>query len=129
MTFSEDVVKDAWELVEGKCECSRSSHQHAEGRCNRHLILESRGKVGWGGWEACPIDGIDAAADPDILKPSIFESFRFIHFNRILHRYERDYSGVKTVLKSVTYIIVRKKRGVFCSPSFNLIVETHVFRH
>ena len=60
MTFPEDVVKDAWELVEGKCECSRSSHHHPEGRCNRHLIPESRGKVGWGGWEACPIDGIEA---------------------------------------------------------------------
>jgi hypothetical protein len=55
MPFSEDVVKDAWELVESKCECTRSSHQHQEGRCNKHLIWESRGK--WGGWDACPVDG------------------------------------------------------------------------
>ncbi len=47
MTFPEDVVNDAWELVEGKCECSRQAHQHPEGRCNKHLMQESRAK--WGG--------------------------------------------------------------------------------
>jgi hypothetical protein len=57
MTFPEDVVNDAWELVEGKCECTRAAHQHLEGRCVKHLMRDSRGKVGWGGWEACPIDG------------------------------------------------------------------------
>jgi hypothetical protein len=57
MAFPEDVVKDAWELVESKCECTRALHQHTEGRCSKHLIWENRGTVGWGGWEACPIDG------------------------------------------------------------------------
>jgi len=57
MAFSEEVVKDAWELVEGKCECTRTAHQHPEGRCNKHLLWEKRGQVGWGTWEACPIDG------------------------------------------------------------------------
>ncbi len=57
MAFPEEVVKDAWELVEGKCECSRTVHQHPEGRCNKRLSLEKRGQVGWGAWEACPIDG------------------------------------------------------------------------
>jgi hypothetical protein len=60
MTFPDDVVKDAWELVEGKCECTRAEHQHAEGRCNKHLLWEKRGDVGWGAWEANPIDGIEA---------------------------------------------------------------------
>ena len=57
MVFSEEVVKDAWELVEGKCECTRATHQHPEGKCNKRLSLEKRSQVGWGAWEACPIDG------------------------------------------------------------------------
>lgn len=57
MAFAEDVVKDAWELVEGKCECARSMHNHPEGRCNKHMIWESKGQIGWGGWDACFIDG------------------------------------------------------------------------
>ena len=57
MPFPEDVVKDAWELVEGKCECSRASHQHMNGACGKALDWEKRGQVGWGSWEACHIDG------------------------------------------------------------------------
>ena len=57
MTFPEDVVKDAWELVEGRCECYKASHNHPDGRCNKRLAAEKRGQAGWGGWEACPIDG------------------------------------------------------------------------
>ncbi len=57
MAFPEDVVKDAWELVEGKCECTRTSHQHPDLRCNKQLMWEKKGQVGWGGWDACPIDG------------------------------------------------------------------------
>ena len=60
MAFPEDVVKDAWELVEGKCECTRKSHQHPDVRCNKHMMWESQDKVGWGGWKACPIDGNQA---------------------------------------------------------------------
>lgn len=60
MAFPDDVIKDAWELVEGKCECSRNAHQHTGGRCNKQLSWEKRGKVGWGAWEAHPIDGIPA---------------------------------------------------------------------
>jgi hypothetical protein len=58
MSFPDDVVKDAWELVEGKCECSRQVHQHLEGRCNKHLLWGKRDQVGWGAWQAHPIDGI-----------------------------------------------------------------------
>ena len=57
MAFPEDVVKDAWELVEGKCECTRSFHNHPEGRCNKHMMWENKGQIGWGGWDACHIDG------------------------------------------------------------------------
>jgi hypothetical protein len=60
MDFPEDVVKDAWELVEGKCECGRSVHQHPEGTCNKKLLWEKRNNIGWGAWEAHPIDGISA---------------------------------------------------------------------
>jgi hypothetical protein len=45
MAFPENVVKDAWELVEGRCECNRTSHQHPEGRCNTFIM----GKEGPGG--------------------------------------------------------------------------------
>ncbi len=57
MPFPDDVIKDAWELVEGKCECSKANHNHPEVRCNKRLTFEKRGEVGWGGWEASPIDG------------------------------------------------------------------------
>ena len=57
MTFPEGVVKDVWELVEGKCECTNPMHQHRDGRCNKAITWEKRGDMGWGGWEACPVDG------------------------------------------------------------------------
>jgi hypothetical protein len=57
VAFAEDVVKDAWELVEGKCECTRAAHQHTEIRCNKKLMWDHRNKVGWGAWDACAIDG------------------------------------------------------------------------
>jgi hypothetical protein len=57
MAFSDDVVKDAWELVEGKCECARSDHQHQDGKCNRQLLWEKRAQFGWGAWQPHPIDG------------------------------------------------------------------------
>jgi hypothetical protein len=57
MAFPENVIADAWELVEGKCECSNSAHQHPEGRCNKRLLADKRGQIGWGGWDACPADG------------------------------------------------------------------------
>jgi hypothetical protein len=60
MAFQDDVVKDAWDLVEGRCECSKTAHQHADGRCYKHLIWEKRGQIGWGAWQACHIDGIEA---------------------------------------------------------------------
>ena len=47
MTFPEDVIKDAWELVEGRCECNKTIHNHAEGRCNKRLTFEKRGQIGW----------------------------------------------------------------------------------
>jgi len=57
MAFPEDVVKDAWELVEGHCECSNPLHHHEDNRCNKRILWEMRGKIGHGAWEACPIDG------------------------------------------------------------------------
>ena len=57
MAFPEDVVKAAWELVEGRCECTKISHNHTNSVCNKRLAWEERSKPGWGSWEACPIDG------------------------------------------------------------------------
>ncbi|MBI2829925.1 MAG: hypothetical protein HYX81_02065 [Chloroflexi bacterium] len=51
------MISDACELVEGRCECTNPAHQHSEGRCGKRLALDKRGQLGWGGWEACPIDG------------------------------------------------------------------------
>jgi hypothetical protein len=60
MSFPDDVIKDAWELVEGKCECGKPSHQHPDVRCNKHLLWEKQNSFGWGSWKAHPIDGIAA---------------------------------------------------------------------
>jgi hypothetical protein len=58
MAFSENIVKECWELVEGRCECSKKAHNHTNGTCNKHLIWEKQGQVGWGAWKPCPIDGV-----------------------------------------------------------------------
>jgi len=53
MGFSEDVAIQAWRKAGGKCECTRSLHNHPYGRCNKDLALENRGReTGRGCWEA-----------------------------------------------------------------------------
>ena len=49
--FSEEIVRKAWNLASGRCECTRSSHRHL-GKCNRFLVWENRGREGVGAWEA-----------------------------------------------------------------------------
>lgn len=57
MPFSESTVKVAWNIVGGKCDCKRPSHNHSGIKCNKPLVWGNRGQHGWGAWEARPIDG------------------------------------------------------------------------
>ncbi|MBU4502334.1 MAG: hypothetical protein KKA79_07075 [Nanoarchaeota archaeon] len=50
MDFPEQIVKDAWDRADEKCECEMSSCGHGE-RCNKPLIWSDRGDDPEG-WEA-----------------------------------------------------------------------------
>ncbi len=50
MAFSDQTVREAWRLAQGRCECQREGHGHT-GRCNRELRWERRGFLGEGGWQ------------------------------------------------------------------------------
>ena len=58
MAFPESVVKEAWQRAGGKCECKRTTHDHAV-RCNKQLVLGNRGREGNGCWEAHHIVAIE----------------------------------------------------------------------
>jgi 5-methylcytosine-specific restriction endonuclease McrA len=52
MAFSNETVQQAWKRSGGKCECTRIMHPH-QGRCNKELVWENRGREGGrGAWEA-----------------------------------------------------------------------------
>lgn len=51
MAFSEETVRQAWNRAGGKCECRRTNCGHG-GRCNKELLLGSRGTESNYGWEA-----------------------------------------------------------------------------
>lgn len=52
MVLSQSVIKEAWKNAEAKCQCSESSHNHYNIRCNKPLEWESRGKADLPGcWE------------------------------------------------------------------------------
>ena len=55
MAFSDDVIQKAWERAGGRCECTRTKHDHV-GRHNKVLKFENRGREGYGAWEAHHID-------------------------------------------------------------------------
>lgn len=72
MAFSEETVQQAWKRSGAKCECTRSTHSH-QGRCNKELVWENRGReTGRGAWEAhhkVSVDsgGTDALSNCEIL--------------------------------------------------------------
>ena len=80
--FSDWIVEKAWIRAEGKCECTRTTHEHW-GRCNKALSKGSRGdRDSTYGWEAHSKSGshLDTLSDCEILcwKPChklTFESF------------------------------------------------------
>ncbi len=73
MAFSEETVRQAWQRADGKCECTRSAHSHAYGRCSKELVWENRGREsGRGAWEAhhktsVESGGSDALSNCEIL--------------------------------------------------------------
>jgi len=68
MSFSEDIVKQAWRRSGERCECRRTTCGHM-GRCNKSLLWNSRGKESEGGWEAHHINahGSDSLSNCEIL--------------------------------------------------------------
>ncbi len=52
MSFSEEVIAQAWQRSGGQCECVRKTHSHFYVPCGKQLVWAERGKVGRGGWEA-----------------------------------------------------------------------------
>ncbi len=56
MAFPDNKVKVEWEFSGGKCECKITKHGH-EGRCNKELVWDNRGRGGRGCWEAHHLDG------------------------------------------------------------------------
>lgn len=58
MTFSNLIVKTAWERCRGNCECTDTQHSHS-GRCRHPLMWFRRGINIDGGWEAQHITPIE----------------------------------------------------------------------
>jgi hypothetical protein len=52
MSFSENVVNEAWERADEQCECNRRTHKHFRTPCGKPLVKSKRGKEEAGGWEA-----------------------------------------------------------------------------
>lgn len=75
MSFSESVIKQAWERSGGQCECMKQTHSHFYTPCGKTLVWENRGGVGSGGWEAhhVHISGGDALFNCEILCRSCHE--------------------------------------------------------
>jgi hypothetical protein len=46
-----EVFEKLWQRSGGKCECTRSSHNHSYIRCNKKLTREMQDKPGIGGWK------------------------------------------------------------------------------
>lgn len=72
MAFSQITVDQAFNRSGGKCECTRSLHNHLGGRCGALLMYKSRGREGLGAWEANHInrvesDGADSLSNCEIL--------------------------------------------------------------
>ncbi len=69
MAFSEEVIKQAWERVEGQCECRKRTHSHFYAPCGQHLVWGRRGKDDREGWEARRLapDGGDVLSNCIIL--------------------------------------------------------------
>jgi hypothetical protein len=50
VTFSDDVLRKAWERAGGKCECRARTHAHGFRTCDELLSWDKQGQPGPGGW-------------------------------------------------------------------------------
>ena len=84
MAFPDKVVRDVWNIHNGRCGCFNTTHGHL-GICYKPLIWENRGKVGEGGWEAHHIrsDGPDTHTNCEILCLECYELARETHPSNI----------------------------------------------
>jgi hypothetical protein len=57
MAFSDSIVDFRFGSAGEKCECVRSHSEHLGRRCDKSLIKEYRGRIGYGAWEAHHKDG------------------------------------------------------------------------
>jgi hypothetical protein len=51
MPFPTSVVEAAWARAKGKCECTRTTHNHSVPH-GKQLVWDNRGREGRGAWEA-----------------------------------------------------------------------------
>ncbi len=72
MAFSEEVVAQAWDRADYKCECQREIHFHGGGRCNKKLVLGNRGREGPDAWEAHHIIPVDSGGSDTLSNCKIF---------------------------------------------------------
>jgi hypothetical protein len=74
MAFPDKVVRDVWNIHNGRCGCFDTTHGHL-GICYKPLIWENRGKEGEGAWEAHHIrsDGPDTHTNCEILCLECYE--------------------------------------------------------
>jgi len=50
MLFSPRTLREAWKLAQGRCECQRDGHGHAD-RCGEPLSWQYCELIGPGGWQ------------------------------------------------------------------------------
>ena len=60
MPFSDTTISQAWIRAGGKCECTRSSHNHFFGRHGITLNWQNRGRNGVDAWEANHINRVES---------------------------------------------------------------------
>jgi hypothetical protein len=80
--FSKEIIEKAWIRSGGRCECTRTTHDHT-GKCYKMLLKSFRGdRKSEFGWEAHSISGryLDSLSDCEILcldsclKPALQQS-------------------------------------------------------
>lgn len=52
MSFANDTILKAWRRSGAKCECTRLTHNHPGGRCDRPLSFRDQNVGLIGGWAA-----------------------------------------------------------------------------
>ena len=84
MAFPDKVVRDVWNIHNGRCGCFDTTHGHL-GICYKPLIWENRGKEGEGSWEAHHIrsDGPDTHTNCEILCLECYELAKESHPSNI----------------------------------------------